>query len=123
SVLLRLTDDIGQTATSTAQTVTVGNPPAPTANFTFSPIAPVVNDSIVFDASSSTTAQGQTITNLAWNFGDNTPIISCPGAGSCVGTRIISHSYSVAGSFVVNLVVTDSAGRIGSHFTTVNVGT
>ena len=123
SVQLKVTDDAGQSTTSAAVSITAGNPPAPTANFTSSPTGPVVGDNIVFDASLSTTAQGQTITNLAWNFGDNTPIISCPGAATCVGTRIISHAYTAAGTYVVNLVVTDSAGRIGSHAASVLVGT
>ncbi|MCX6539670.1 MAG: PKD domain-containing protein [Acidobacteria bacterium] len=123
SVQLKVTDEVGQSVTSAVQTVTVGNPPAPTANFTSSPTGPVVSDNVVFDASSSTTAQGQTITNLAWNFGDGTPIVTCPGDSTCVGTRIISHSYTQAGTYVVNLVVTDSAGRTGAKSATVTVGT
>ncbi len=113
TVQLTVVDEVGQAATSAGTSVTVGAPPSPTSNFTFSPTSPVVSDNVVFDASTSTTTQGTTIASLAWNFGDSTPIISCPGDSHCVGTRIISHAYSSAGVFVVNLVITDSAGRTG----------
>jgi PKD repeat protein len=125
SVQLKVTDDIGQTALSTVQQITPGNPPAPTANFTFSPAAPGRNDQVVFDASSSTTAQGQTIVDVAWNFGDATPVIHCPGGSpaDCPGptNRISAHTFATAQTFVVNLVVTDSAGRTGSHNVSVTV--
>ena len=119
---LTVTDEVGQAVTSSGTTVSVGAPPAPSANFTFSPTTPVAHDNIVFDASSTTTPQGTTITQLAWNFGDGTPIITCPGDASCQGTRIISHAYNSGGNYVVNLVVTDSAGRTASHNTGVSVG-
>jgi PKD repeat protein len=96
----------------------------PTANFTFSPGAPGRNDLVVFDASSSTTAQGQTIVDVAWNFGDGTGIVHCPSASSdCPGptNRISSHTFTTAQTFTVNLVVTDSAGRTGSKNTSVQV--
>lgn len=117
-VQLTVTDDAGQSATSAATTITVGNPPAPTANFTFSPSSPGRFDQVVFDASSSTTSQGQTIVDVAWNFGDDTPVLHCPGGSStdCPGptNRISTHTYTTAQTFIVNLVVTDSAGRKGS---------
>jgi PKD repeat protein len=115
SVQLRVTDDAGQSTTSGATTITVGSPPAPTAGFTISPTAPVVGQQVIFDASSSTTAQGQSIVDVAWNFGDGTPVIHCPGSSSadCPGptNRISTHTYQSAQTFVVNLVVTDTAGR------------
>jgi PKD repeat protein len=122
TVQLTVTDEIGQSNTSGGTQVGVGAPPGPTSNFTISPANPNRGDLVVFDASSSLTSQGQTITNLAWNFGDGTPIVSCPGDANCNGTRIISHTFTNAGTFVVNLVVTDSAGRIGSHSAPVSVG-
>jgi PKD repeat protein len=121
NVQLTVTDDLGQSTTSTPTALAIGSPPAPTASFTSSPVTPTIVDSIVFDASSSSTAQGQTITKLAWNFGDGSSIINCPGDGACVGTRVITHTYSSTATYVVNLVVTDSAGRIGSHNATVTV--
>ena len=128
SVQLQVTNDVGQSVTSSATAILVGNPPAPIANFTSSPTAPtgpVVGQLVVFDASSSTTAQGQTIVDVAWNFGDGTAVIHCPGDPSCITTngtnRISAHTYTIAQSFIVNLVVTDSAGRIGSKSGTVIV--
>jgi PKD repeat protein len=129
SVQLKLTDETGQTTTSSATTISVGSPPAPTANFTYSPLAPYAGQQVVFDASSSTTAQGQTIVDVAWNFGDGTAVIHCGtlfgNDPSCVNVpatnRISAHTYASAGSWVVNLVVTDSAGRTGSKFTSVPV--
>jgi PKD repeat protein len=121
SVQLTVTDEAGQSTTSGATPITVGNPPTPTANFTFSPQAPFAGDTVVFDSSSSTTAQGQTITAEDWNFGDSTTVFHCPGACSDPNNRIISHVFSTPGTWVVNLVVTDSAGRTGSHQTNVTV--
>ena len=123
SVLLKVTDEIGQSTTSSATTVSVGSPPSPTANFTFSPLTPVVGDQVVFDASSSTTAQGQTIFEVAWNFGDGTAVIRCPGDPSCTGpgNRITAHTFNNVATFVVNLVVTDSAFRTGSKSASVPV--
>jgi PKD repeat protein len=123
NVQLKVTDDVGQSTTSAPSVVSVGTPPSPSANFTASPALPIIGTAIVFDASSSSTAQGQTIAKLDWNFGDGSPIISCPGDPTCVGTRIITHTYGSAGTFIVNLVITDSAGRIGSHNAPVNVAT
>jgi PKD repeat protein len=118
SVQLTVTDDIGQKVTSAPTTVTPGSPPTPKAAFTFSPNPPGRNDQVVFDASSSVTVQGQTIVDLAWNFGDGTPVIHCPGGAvtDCPGptNRISTHTFALAQTFNVNLVVTDSAGRTSS---------
>jgi PKD repeat protein len=123
---LKVTDEAGQSTTSSGTTITIGSPPSPTSNFTFSPVGPSVGQQVVFDASTSTTSQGQTIVDVAWNFGDGTPVIHCPGDPSCVtanGTnRISAHTYAFAATFVVNLVVTDSAGRTGSKAQQIIVG-
>ena len=125
AVQLKVTDDDGQATTSAATTVTAGSPPSPGANFTFSPSAPGRFDQVVFDASSSTTAQGQSIVDVAWNFGDGTAVIHCPGgaAADCPGptNRISAHTFTTAQTFIVNLVVTDTAGRISSKNTSVTV--
>jgi PKD repeat protein len=119
--------------TSGSVAVTVGAPQAPTANFTFSPTSPGRNDQVVFDASSSTQAgAGQPITDVAWNFGDGTAVIHCNAVGGpvppatitdCPGPtiRISAHTFTTNQNFIVNLVVTDSVGRIGSRNVPVNV--
>jgi PKD repeat protein len=120
-VQLSLLDESGQGATSAGTTITIGgaSPSAPSANFTISPTDPVINDLVVFDSSSTTVASGQSIVDVAWNFGDDTPIIHGPAAS----TRITSHVYARAGNFVVNLVVTDSVGRTGQKNLPLSVGT
>jgi PKD repeat protein len=127
SVQLKVTDEIGQSNTSSGQSITVGSPPAPSSSFTFSPASPARFDQVVFDASSSSTAQGQTIVDVAWNFGDGTAVVHCPGDPSCITTngtnRISAHTFQTAATFVINLVVTDSAGRIGSSNKSISIAT
>jgi PKD repeat protein len=125
-VQVKVTDEIGQSTTSAATSITVGNPPSPTSNFTFSPAAPGRFDQVVFDASSSSTAQGQTIVDVAWNFGDGTAVVHCPGDPACVvgappTNRVSAHTFATNQTFTVNLVVTDTAGRTNSHNTSVTV--
>ena len=69
---------------------------------------------VIFDASTSTAGQGQTITDYAWNFGDGTPIAHTTG-------KTIAHSFATQNIFTVNLTVTDSAGRTNTAFKTVTV--
>ena len=123
TVVLTVTNNRGLSASSSQQlAVTAATvAPSPSANFTFSPTNPIVFDTVVFDASSSSTTTGTSISRLDWNFGDSTPIISCPGTAQCNGTRIISHQYTSAGTFVVNVVVTDSAGHTGQHSASITV--
>lgn len=126
TVTLTVTDDLGQPATTT-QSVVVGSPPSPTARFTFSPTQPTVNETVVYSASTSSTAQGQTITDYFWNFGDDPscPAVSGAPPSTCyvqTSAPVISHPFARAGNFNVNLVVRDSAGRIGSTSNTVPVG-
>jgi PKD repeat protein len=121
TVQLTVTDDAGVSVTSAGTTVTAGAPPTPTANFTFSPLTPIVNQSVVFDWRTSTTAQGQTIVSLDWNFGDSTPIVHCPGDAACTSDGITTHAFPLVGTFAVNLVVKDSAGRTGVKSATVTV--
>lgn len=114
AVQLTVTDEAGQSVTSPATSITPGNPPLPKADFTFSPSTPTVGQSVVFDWRTSTTAQGQSIVSLDWNFGDSTPIVHCPGDAACTSAGITTHAFPLVGTFVVNLVVTDSAGRTGT---------
>jgi PKD repeat protein len=121
SVVLTVTDDTGQDAVTTAAVaVTVaaaggGAGGGPTPRFTSSPLSPAVNETVVFDSSSSTVPTGRTLTDYAWNFGDDTPIIHGDN-------RIIPHQFARAGVFVVNLVLTDSTGASGQTSANVVVG-
>jgi len=121
TVQLTITDEAGQSATSAGTQVTIGGAPGPTAKFTFSPSSPAVRDTVIFDWRTTTTAQGQRIVALDWNFGDSTPIVHCPGDPACTSEGITTHVFNATGTFVVNLVVTDSAGRTSSTSTSVTV--
>jgi PKD repeat protein len=130
SATLLVTDDTGKSATSSPQTITVGNPPAPTAKFTFSPTNPQTGQPVTFDTAGTTTAQGQSVAQFDWNFGDGTAIVTCHvpaqggDAGACTGgaNRTIAHTYTTQGTYTVNLTVIDTAGRKGSANATLSVG-
>jgi PKD repeat protein len=109
-VRLTVTDDLGQTASST-QNVTV-SAAAPTADFTFVPTSPDVNQSVNFDAFLSRAGAGRTLVNYAWNFGDGTT-----GSGIQV-----SHAYTAASTYTVLLTVTDDVGQTQTKSKAVTVG-
>lgn len=69
--------------------------------FTFTPAAPVDSQTVLFDASESTSATGNPIVSYAWNFGDG-------GRGSGVTA---GHAYTTAGSYVATLTISDAYGR------------
>jgi PKD repeat protein len=110
SVVLTVTDDVGNKGTTT-NTVTVSSGGlAP--SYTFSPTAPNGGDTVNFDASASTSLSP--ITSYAWNFGDG-------GTGSGVTP---THVFACTGAlsdvtFVVRLTLQDGAGSTAS--TTKNV--
>ena len=130
TVVLTVTDDVGNTST-TANTVSVGSPPQPTAAFQTSIGA--AGTFTFFDARTSTTQAGQTIVLYEWNFGDDIAIFTCdlvtgdgigPDAsdaecGASGGT--MRHTYAAAANYSVTLVVTDSAGRTDAEFATIIV--
>jgi PKD repeat protein/polyhydroxyalkanoate synthesis regulator phasin len=82
----------------------------PTANFTYSPPNPRVNQTISFNAS---TSRGN-ITTYTWNFSDgNTTNTTCP---------VITHAYVQAGVYAINLIVTDDNGLTNATSRNVTVG-
>ena len=98
--------DYGNTTSRTASIRLV--PPGSVAppdglkpNFTFTPSAPVDSQTVLFDASGSTSAAGNPIVSYSWNFGDG-------GRGSGVTA---GHSYTTAGSYVATLTISDAFGR------------
>ena len=107
---VRVTDDLGQTATDALQFTIVGS--GVTASFTASPTNPTTAIAVQFNGIASTAPGGATITSWAWDFGD----------GTAVETNTVSttaHTFAAAGIYVVRLTVTDSTGRTGT--VTVNV--
>ena len=111
-VSLTITDAVGRTATQT-HTVTVGAGANPVAQFVASPTAIVVNQAVNFNATLSAATPGHKITDYSWNFGD----------GALGNGPLVSHTYTVAGSYVVVLKITDDAGRKGTTTQTITVTT
>lgn len=104
NVVLTVTDNVGQQGT-VSRTVDVTGGGAPTASFVFSPTAPQVGQSVVFNASASRATPGRTIASYSWDFGD----------GGAVGTGVTpTRTYSAAATYNVILTVTDSAGQTGT---------
>lgn len=106
---------IGGTArTATARTLVipltggsgVTSVTAPTADFTFSPSAPTIGQTVTFDAT-DTKDEGATCLDLctySWNFG---------GEATATG-RIVTYGFRAARTYAVTLTVTDGAGSIGT---------
>ena len=108
TVTLSVTSDARATSTS-SRTINVSTTlPPTTANFTFSPTTPSINQDVTFTA--TTTAAGPGFPGggggqvqgaiYNWDFGDGTT-----GAGTSV-----THRFTRAGTFGVTLRVTNDAG-------------
>lgn len=110
TVVLKITDDAGRTATAT-QTVTVGTG-QPTASFTFSPSSPIHGTSVQFNGSTSQPATGRTIVTYVWSWGDGTPNGNGP---------ITSHTFVTPGTYTVTLTVIDDQGNTGTATQSVTV--
>jgi len=84
----------------------------PVARFAYSPLGPFVGQTVSFEASYSTDSDGD-IVRYEWRFGDG-------WTGSGVST---SHVFSSAGTFTVNLTVTDDTGQWNTTTQLVTVST
>jgi len=115
NVVLIVTDDLGQTGSTTKPVaVTSSNTtPPPNASFVFSPTAPVINQTVSFNAAQSSAATGHSIVSYSWNFGDNTAL------GSGVTP---THAYGASGTFNVVLTVTDDLGQTGTTSNAITIG-
>ena len=109
---LTVTDDDGATNTKT-QVVSVGSvQQAPVAQFVFSPVAPTVGQSVLFDASSSYDTDGVIVT-YRWDLDGN-------GVDDAF-TPTISATYNSAGVANVRLTVIDNDGLSSTTTQTVVV--
>lgn len=87
----------------------------PVAQFTYTPEKPLVNETVIFDASESYDPDPNgTIVSYEWDFGDGSPIETLP-------TPLVEHVYSAPGNYTVTLVVTDDEGLEGSTSAVVTV--
>jgi PKD repeat protein len=101
AVRLTVLDSAGQSATSDI-VVTVDNT-APIAGCRFSNDAPILRESVLFDASSSYDIDGDLV-DFIWDFGDGE---------TERGTRV-THAYEALGVYRVRLTVVDNAGAGGT---------
>lgn len=107
TVTLTVTDNEGLTGTKTAVvTATTAANQAPIASFTATPS----NLTVALNASASSDPDGS-IATYAWKYGDNT-----------TGTGVTSsHTYAAAGTYPVELTVTDNQGAATSITQSVTV--
>jgi PKD repeat protein len=112
-VTLTLVDPVGR-STSTAQSITVVAGVNPTAAFTFSPTNPRAGQQMTFNASASRPAAGAQIVSYRWEWGDGTDRVT-------TGDPLVAHTFGVARTYTVTLVVTDSNGRTASVSLTVQI--
>jgi PKD repeat protein len=82
----------------------------PSASFSTTPGAPEVDETVAFDATASSDADGS-IASYAWSFGD--------GATATGATP--THAYDAAGTYTVTLTVTDDEGATAQATTDVVV--
>jgi len=80
---------------------------SPAADFVYSPLRPVEDEPITFDASTSLPGWNGThatlIINYTWNFGDGIPTIT-------EANPVVTHNYTAVGTYTVTLNITDSKG-------------
>jgi len=118
-VTLNVTDSEGLWST-TSKPITIYPEFGPTANFTWTPTTPYVNQTITFDASNSKTGwcantqRFSPIQTYTWNFSDGTGEIA-------VTTSTITHNFTQPGNYSVALKVTDADGRYDTVSTIVQV--
>jgi PKD repeat protein len=82
----------------------VAAPTPPVALFSYSPTPVIVGQMVTFNGSASYDPSGGTIVSWTWNFGDT---------GTASG-NVVTHAYSSAGSYTVNLTVTSSESLTNS---------
>jgi|GEM_PF-2434226 len=95
-VTLNITDDYGKKSTK-SEFITVENVP-PVADFTYSPLNPTTDNTIIF-TDTSTDSDG-TIVSWSWNFGD----------GTTSTLRNPTHKYIDDGEYTVILTISDDDG-------------
>jgi len=112
---LLVTDNQGATGSDTSTIIVSQAPPenqAPDASFSFSPVTLVVDETILFDASSSIDPDGSLV-NYEWDF-NNDGIYDKTGITT-------THMWSSAGEHHISLRVTDNNGSTDIHTKTVTV--
>jgi PKD repeat protein len=119
AVVLNVTDSQNLWST-TSKPITIRPEFGPTANFTWTPLRPMINETTTFDASKSIQGWSKTagglspITSYAWNFADGTGNVT-------VAIPTIDHNFTLTGNYTVALTVTDAVNRKNTASATVQV--
>ena len=85
----------------------------PISSFVYTPSAPVVDETVTFNASASYDVDGQ-IVSYAWDFGDQTNITETD--------TVTTHSYAFPGTYPVTLNITDNDGLTDVTTKSINIG-
>ncbi|MDH7563917.1 MAG: PKD domain-containing protein [Candidatus Bathyarchaeota archaeon] len=118
-VTLNVTDSEGLWST-TSKPITIYPEFGPTANFTWTPAEPAYNQTVTFNASSTTLGwyakkqRFSPIQTYRWNFGDGTGDFN-------TGVPIITHNFTQPNNYSVRLTVIDMDGRSNYIIKTVRV--
>jgi PKD repeat protein len=110
TVVLTVTDATGASATA-QQSVTVTPSVDPTADFTFSPSNPAPSDTVQFNGGDSKAANGATIVDYLWDFGD----------GHTASGITATEKFPDERTYVVRLTVRDSFGATATKTKSVTV--
>ena len=110
SLSKQITAANNSTIVQSPETIIEVQPIKPRASFTYTPPTPVVNQTVTFDASSST-PNGGVIISYQWDFGD----------GTTAEGVIVTHKYSSTGNYTVTLNVTDNEGAWNATSKTITV--
>jgi PKD repeat protein len=109
TVQLVVTDETGQTASTTVP-VTLTNR-SPIASVTVTPSdGPPLTQTFNFDASASSDPDGDGVTSWQWNFGDGAQVVS--GGGTAMPAVTFSDT-AILGDREVTLAATDGLGAVG----------
>jgi serine protease len=116
TIRLTVTDDFGQSASAT-RTITL-TPVVPTAAITASATAVTAGSRVAFDASGSTATAGRTIAGYRWALTSGATVATISGSSTSATATVDTLA---AGSFTLQLTVTDSAGAQDVRAATVTV--
>jgi len=109
TVTLTVYDEQGESGTASA---TVNVIWYPTAKFTFTPVKPLVYETVTFNATESEAGAGS-IVAYYWDFGD--------GATANVTSPVMTHAYANVGTYTVTLTVLNGFGLSNSSSQSITV--
>ena len=114
NVVLTVTDNQGQSASTPPTPVEVAVANKPVASFVISPTDPAPGTTVFVNGVLSTPAAGFQIVSYEWDFGDGFMVS---------GSATASHAYAGEGTYTIVLTIRDSSGQTASVSRTVVVKT